>query len=244
VAALTGSALAVRKTAPYVTAGWAWYLVALAPMLHIQPMGMDRHADRYTYLPGIGIAMALCWGVRAWASRPRAGRAAARIERWAVPALSAAGVLAMASLAWDQELIWRDSPTLWSATLENCGPSALAENGLASSLQAAGRSREALEPAIAAVKMGPWLPYAHLNLANCLMSLHRPRLAIREYMLQLQQAPDNAEAHANLGAALLSVGRAREGIAETEIGLRLDPTQEVARRNLARCTGGAVPPGS
>jgi Flp pilus assembly protein TadD len=62
-------------------------------------------------------------------------------------------------------------------------------------------------------------------------------------MLQLQQAPDNAEAHANLGAALLSVGRAREGIAETEIGLRLDPTQEIARRNLARASGSAGPPG-
>lgn len=233
IIALTWGAFRLRKSMPYVTAGWLWFLIGLLPVLGLIQMGTDRHADRYTYFPGIGLAMALGWSLRAWAVKSEA----AGHHRGRVPALAVAGLVVLGSATYAQNYIWQNSETLWKATIENCGVSELAEVNLASYLQEKGRPEEAIGHAERAVQLRPYVPLAHLNLGNCLMSLHRPAEAIQEYQTTIRLDPENSEGHSNLGAAFFSIGKAREGIAETQIGLRLDPTQKKARRNLERALG-------
>ena len=134
---ITAAAVHLRRTRPYVLVGWAWYVVMLAPTIGIVQVGIQARADRYTYLPQIGLALLVAWGAADLARRWRGGRAVVAV---AAAAVTAAAIVA----ARAQVSVWRDSESLWTQALANTTDNSVAECNLGAELLEEGRRDEAM----------------------------------------------------------------------------------------------------
>ena len=160
VAAITGWAVLLRKSRPYFTAGWFWYLVMLLPVIGIFQVGLQAHADRYTYLPQIGLYVAIVWAVAdlsvGW-----------RHRRGFVATAAAAAIIALAWTATAQTAYWRDSETLWRRALVVTSDNDVAHTNLAQALLHNGQPQEAITHCKAAIEMRPdnATPFTNLGIA-------------------------------------------------------------------------------
>ncbi len=131
---------AARRRFPYAPVGWCWYLGMLAPLLGIIETGAQAHADRYTYLPQIGLYIMVAWGIAdlsaKWDSRAEILGVAAGV---AITCL-------LAFCAREQVSCWRDSVTLWNNAVECTGPNSVAETNLGNALLNKGRVDERSGP--------------------------------------------------------------------------------------------------
>jgi protein O-mannosyl-transferase len=122
--AITAGALAARRRCPYLLVGWFWYLGTLVPMIGLVQVGAQAMADRYTYIPQIGLGIAIAWAAADFAQRGARSRRTCGIVSVLVLAL-------LAGRAWSQTSHWRNSEAIWTWTLA-CGPNnAVAQNNLA-----------------------------------------------------------------------------------------------------------------
>jgi len=208
---VTTGAIALRNRAPYLLAGWLWYLGMLVPVIGLVQVGNQAHADRYTYLPQIGVLIAVCWGI--------ADLAKAR-ERIALgAAVSAALVLSI--LTWSQQSIWSDSITLWKHTtaVEPNNPLAWYNLGSAlqeRSLQRSGADKQADLRAAAdsygkAVELRPTYGQAQLSLGYVFQNLGRWNDAIQHYEAYYMLNPNAFEARSYLAGAYCQLGNAAIG---------------------------------
>jgi tetratricopeptide (TPR) repeat protein len=230
-AALAAISIAVLRSArsrPYLAAGWLWYLVTLAPVIGLVQVGAQARADRYLYVPMVGLAIMLAWGAADWLRR------APRL-RPAVAALAAAACLASAALAAAQVRHWKDSEALFSHALAVTDGNYLAHHNLGVALaEMPGRLPEAMAHYQAALAIQPGSARAHTDLGNALARLPgRAPEAVAEYREALRLSPDSAIPHNNLGNALAGIpGRLPEAIAEYQAALRIDPDYAEAHNNL------------
>ena len=147
----------------YLLVGWLWFVGTLVPMLGLQPVGykgMQGIADRYAYLPFIGLFIMICWGVPDLFST----RLAATKRAW-LTGLSLAVLLALAVLTHRQLTYWSDNASLWSHTLQVTGPNWLAENNLGKILMSEGREDEGVAHFSRAVAIYPNDPVSNMNIA-------------------------------------------------------------------------------
>lgn len=154
VAAITMAAIALRQKRRYVTVGWFWYLVMLAPVLGIVQVGLQGHADRYTYLPHIGLYVLITWGIVDLTAR----------WRYRAQVLGTLAVLAIVTLAWCasvQASYWRDSQSLWEHTLAVTSNNDVAHTNLGNLLPA----REAIPHYEKALQIAPHTALPLNNLA-------------------------------------------------------------------------------
>jgi len=258
--AITVAALLLRKAYPYFLCGWFWYLVMLIPVIGIIQVGDQAHADRYTYLPEIGLAIAITWGIadfsRYWRVRP------------AIPTGAASAALGMLlCLATIQTKHWRDSESLWTHTLavtkrndvahERLSSALLdkgrldeailqsqlalninqknggAENDMGVALSRRGQPEEALKHFAKALDLDPALSTIHYNIANAEAAAGNVAGAIAEYEKQLALDPSFTEAHNNLALLLLRAGRIAEAKAHLIKAILLNPNYSEAHNNLA-----------
>ncbi len=225
--ALTGLALHQARRRPWGLVGWLWYLGTLVPVIGLVQVGSQARADRYTYLPMVGIAIAV-----AWAAREAAG--ARRERRLALAGVAAVVLLALGLTAHRQVAVWRDSVTLRSHAVAVRPPDAVLEAGLAGALVSAGRTEEALAHLDEAIRLEPsWTP-ARLMRAKGRMRVGRVEEAIADYRAILTTEPGNARARANLGLALARSGRPREARAELERAVAQPRPGDVAPERWAR----------
>jgi Flp pilus assembly protein TadD len=259
LAALSSGALVLRKRCPYLLTGWSWYLVMLLPVIGLVQVGGQAHADRYTYLPQIGLLIAITWMVldltRPW--------------RYRGPALSAVAIVVLSALglrANDQVRYWRDSETLWRHALAvtrnndmahlNLGmiltdqkrlDDAIAElqgvvtrhpNDAEARLKLAnalsekeGRVNEAIREYEAVVRLGP-NPDAETEIANLLIAQGRVSEALRYYSHVVEIEPSSALAHYNLAVGLHRLGQLSEAIGQYREALRIDPNYPDAQKFL------------
>jgi tetratricopeptide (TPR) repeat protein len=235
VGALVGAAGLVLVTAfcllqvrrrPYLAVGWLWYLGMLVPVIGLIQVGSQSHADRYTYLPVIGLLVALVWLVGDLVARSRPGRIAAG----AALALALAG-LSVATAR--QTALWKDTRTLFRSALANTRDNPVAHQCLG----CAYLEDHLLGPGMAelreALRISPHYPDAHNNLGLALGLAGRTEEAIPHFRAALE-ATDKADIHHNLGAALDKVGRTDEAIREYEAAIARDPDLYVTRVLLAK----------
>jgi Flp pilus assembly protein TadD len=205
LAAVTVLALREGRRRPYLAVGWLWYLGMLVPVIGLVQVGEQARADRYTYVPLIGIFVLLVWGLAEIAQRWQIERAAA---------LTAAVVLAGLGLAsWIQTQYWTNSVMLWEHTLEVAGSSWLAHVDLGVALRDRGNLEGARTHLLAAraLQPGHWLP--SLDLGVMLGEQGRPREAI-EYLNEAARIrPQDPDVQRNLGLVLRDLGRRQEAIA-------------------------------
>ena len=212
--AVSGVVIRRVRREPHLAVGWFWFLGALAPAIGLVQVGSQSMADRYTYLPLIGLFIMLCWSVPSRA-----------MERWhlkAITCVAAAAVLAVcAALSRVQVEYWRDSETLFRRALDVTRDNWVAHDGLGVVLEQTGRISEAIGHLEQALRIKPDFAEAHYNLGVALMASGRIPEAIEHYQQALRIKPDYAEAHYNLGVALGQAGRIPEAIGHLEQALRI-----------------------
>ena len=223
---ITVLAVVRRKNNPYLFVGWLWYLVMLIPVIGVVQVGLQAHADRYTYLPQIGVSVGLTWwfcdGARSWRDRAVV----------LVP-LSCVAVALLAFFAWKQTSHWRDTETLWRYTLSVTPKSDVAETGLAGILVTRGRSAEAIEHYRAAIAIRAGNPGAQYGLANVLAREGKTDEAIEHYQTAVELQPDNTAASNELALLLANRGDLAGAAANWENTLRFEADDGNALNNLA-----------
>ena len=166
LASVTAAAFLGRRRCPYLLVGWLWYLGMLVPVIGLLQVGCTSMADRFTYLPQIGLAVGLVWGVadlcRAWPYR-----------RWACGVASAALLAVLIGCAFRQTSFWCDSETLWTRALALTSRNDMAHNGLGGALANEGRLEEAIAHFRLAIAISPYVVMFRTNLANALIAAGR-----------------------------------------------------------------------
>ena len=223
---VTSIAITLRKQRPYLITGWLWYLGMLVPVIGVVQVGWQGRADRYTYLPQIGLYMAVTWAVADITSLwPR---------RRTI--LSAAGLLTIVVLSWSawvQTEYWRDSETLFKHALAVTTNNDVAENNLGIVYLRQGNLDEAISLLQAAVDLRPDNSPAHENLAKALLQKGKVSDALIHYRKLLELQPDNIEVHNIVGTILIQQGRAREAVEEWQKVLTIQTDNGNAMSNLA-----------
>jgi tetratricopeptide (TPR) repeat protein len=244
-----------RKHSGYLIVGWLWFLGTLVPVIGLVQVGAQTMADRYFYIPSIGLFISLVFGLADIAERRR-------VAPWLGAAIANVVLLVLATLTSAQIHRWSDSFTLFKYTLTVAGPSVAAEDALGLAMhkngqldEAAahfekalqmqpddylalltmgvtrfyqGRVPEAIEYAQAAIRSEADAPKAHNLLGMALAKQNRNEAALDEMRRAVKLAPKNAEIRNNLGLALARLGRIPEAIDEFHEAVRLDPDKAAA----------------
>jgi Flp pilus assembly protein TadD len=227
LALLTLGALAQARQRPYLLVGWLWFLGTLVPVLGLVQVGDQALADRYTYVPSIGLAVVLAWGAAEWADR------APRVR----PVLAAAALavlLACCVGTWRQVGFWRDGRSLWGHALEVTADNYTARNNLGRALvEEGGDPHEAEGHLRAAIRLQPdaWRPYT--NLGPALDRQGRLAEAVDCYRRSLALNPNQVLARNNLAIDLGKLGCLDEAIAQLTEAIEFDPDSAETCHNLA-----------
>ena len=203
-----------RRSRPWIGAGWLWFLAALLPVIGLVQVGFQAMADRYTYLPLLGVELALVGSIPAWFS-PRA--------RTLVAGLAAAILVACAARTWDQQGVWRDSVSLFEHAVKVTDRNDVAEDFLASALSAAGRVDEASSHARRALALNPRNTTAMVNLAGICERQGRTGEAMELYRSALTLRPDDTAVQMQLGLLERGSGRVDDARRRMTAALRANP---------------------
>ncbi len=224
---VTMGALAAHRQRPYWAVGWFWYLGTLVPVIGLVQVGGQAMADRYTYIPLIGVFVAMVWALTELAgSNPRRQTA-----------LACAGTLLLATygfLAHRQAAQWKDSARLFTHALAVAPPSAVAHDNLGVLLWGRNELAAAKVHFQAALKLSPANPSSHSNLGLILVQEGKFDEAISHFAEAVQHAPAQAQAQNNWAVALMRTGKPEEAIAHLLAALNAEPFNADAHANLGR----------
>jgi hypothetical protein len=215
----------LARRRPYVAIGWVWYLGTLLPVIGLIQVGGQALADRYTYVPLVGIFVIIAWGVPDLLARWPAWRALA-------PVAAATVILACAVTARAQTAHWRTSFALWQHAVEVTRDNHVAEDALGTILVEMGQPAEAIPHLSRAVAIKPTFAQAHYNLGLAFTKEGRDAEAAAQYVDALRLLPDLAEAHYNLGVILARQGQFDAAAREFREVLRINPQNTDAQRAL------------
>jgi len=253
--------LAIRGMArfPYVVVGWLWYLGTLVPVIGLVQVGSQAMADRYTYVPLVGLFIVAAWGIRSMTKiLPH--------RRFVLPAAAGVLLVILTALTWKQVSCWKDSMTLFQHALNTTTRNSIAHSMLAGALYEDGKYKEATEHYREAIRINPkrqkWHynlgnalafqgrsdeaeihyraelrlnprhAYTHYNLANLLVLKGQIGEAMEHYRLAVASNPDYAKAHYMLGTLLAVQGNIDEAIVHFREALRIKPDYKEAFENL------------
>ena len=223
-AAATTAAILAARTRPWVATGWGWYVVTLLPVIGLVQVGLQSMADRYTYLPLIGLSILVAWGV------PDLARAI-RLPGSATTVLAGAVLLALAITAQREVGAWKDDLTLFARALRSDPGNGVAQNVVEYQLARRGNLEEALGHLREAVRLAPRYARARANLGLVLDMQGKSGEALAEYKEAVRLDPRDAAAQNNLGASLAEAGRFEEAIPHYRDALTADPGYAEARNN-------------
>ena len=225
IISVTLATVLLRKKYPYLIVGWLWYLTMLIPVLGLVQVGLQSHADRYTYLPLIGVTIGITWTAvdltRHW-----------RYQRELVGALALAVVLAFAACSYRQTSYWRDSISLWNRALAVTENNDTAHLCLAEALLQRGELNQAIAHAQAAIDIRPENAGA-FGRVPAVLTDKQARAAIELWENRLKTNSNDTNAHNNLGVVLIQSGDPRGAIAQWEQTLAIKPNDGNAQNNLA-----------
>jgi tetratricopeptide (TPR) repeat protein len=227
LAIATATALAAQniRRRPYISVGWFWYLGTLIPVIGLIQVGSQSRADRYTYIPLIGISIIVAWGAvelferRGWNRRLLASGAAGVCVVWAV-------------LSWSDVVYWRNSATLFTHALEVTDANYIAYNNLGAALRHDGNIPEAIDNFEHVVAIRPDDAEAQDNLGEALTAAGKMGDAEPHLVQAIRLRPSFAKAHVDLGAVLLQEGHTAEAESQYRIAVESDPADAAAQYGL------------
>jgi protein O-mannosyl-transferase len=247
---------------PYLVTGWLWFFGTMVPVIGLVQVGIQSMADRYTYVPLIGLFVMVVWGIGDLVAERVA-------QHWGAKAMAIGATVALAvcaAFSVRQVLFWKDSEALFKRAVQVTRNNYLAYNNLGFYYSGKGRKAEAIEQyrrsleinpsyedalnnmgyalagekkfdeAIqmyqAALRVRPNHAEVHNNLGNALSEIGQTDQAIQHYLISLQQNPEHADAHNNLGIALAMKGKLDEAIPHFRAAIRYKPNDAGAHSNL------------
>ena len=231
--AISAVAVAWRRQRPYLLTGWLWYLGMLFPVIGIIQISSDAaHADRYTYLPQIGLAIAATWAMAD-------GSAGWKQRRVVLGGLTGAAVGALMVCGRLQTSHWRSGESLWTRALACTAGNSVAHVFLGAALARDGKSEDAIKHYRMALAIAPDNLAALNNLGSALAAegaaqAHQDKIneAITCFQKALQVDPASKVSHYNLGVALAGEGELEEAIAQYRLALAIDPNFTDAHLSL------------
>ena len=230
LAAISAVALAGWRRRPYLIVGWLWYLGMLVPVIGLIQSGRQAMADRYSYLPQIGLCLALTWAAgdlfRGW---PR---------RWTRGVAVASLLAVLMGCAWRQTTFWRDSITMWTHTLACTSRNDLAHCNFGTALCELGHFQEGLAQYQLALEIQPKALMTHQNLGQALTRLGRLDEALLHYRKAREVAPRSAVVHHDFGEALSRLGRFEEALAPFRMALEIEPDNALTHSSLGKTLTG------
>lgn len=240
--AATILALRMGRAHAYVTVGWFWFLGTLVPVIGLLQVGLQARADRYTYIPLVGLFMAVVWGAREAAlAMTRRGSGNALASPRALMVISGVLVAALTMTARVQASYWHDSARLYSHALELKPDNAVAHNNLAIALMDRGDVPGALPHAREAARLAPWHPEVPITLGNALARSGKSDEAIAVYREAISRRPNDLRLRSNLavtlGNALAQAGKPEQAIAVYEEAIARSPDDALLRSNLGAFLG-------
>ncbi len=227
---ITVLCIMVRRRYPFMLIGWLWYVGTLVPVIQLVQTGSHAMADRYTYIPSIGVLVLVIWGVyeltRRW--------------RYQTKVLSVAGcavVIVCLGMMRQQLGYWKDNEILFRHALEVTKNNYIAHNNLGATFVGKGRIAEAIGQFRETIQLKPNFPIAHNNLGNVFLKQGRLDEAISQLQEAIRLNPDYAQAYYNLGNTLFEQGRIDEAISQYQEAVRLKPDYAEAHNNLGTVLG-------
>jgi Tfp pilus assembly protein PilF len=211
-----------RKEHPSLFTGWLWYLAAMTPMIGIVQVGRQAMADRYAYLPFVGLFIMAVWGCADLFER-------LKLSSFAGGAFAVAVLIACASMAFLQISYWRNSYTLFSHALAITNRNGIAEDNFGAALMEMGRPDLAMPHFEAAAEFVPQLSTAHYNLGVLQQQQGHPDAAKHEYELALKYSTDAteiAQTHSNLGFLLTELNDLKAAKEEFTAALQIRPYKQ------------------
>jgi Tfp pilus assembly protein PilF len=231
---VTWAAFATRKRHPYLVVGWLWYLIMLLPVIGIVEVGLQGHADRYTYLPHVGLYIAITWLIADYSVSLPA-------RKQVLGTAAVAIVMVLTACAWKQATYWRNTETLWTHTLTVTQDNDVALTDLGNYFMEQGRLDDALSYLQRALDVHSGSQHGHYTLSlalihntigNVLERIGRLDEALAHFRQAVELRPDFPDAHYNFGVALFRKGDADAAIAEWQTTLGLHPTDSAAHASL------------
>jgi len=225
---LTGISVAVfiLRRRRYLVTGWLWYLVMLGPVIGIVQVGKQARADRYTYLPHIGLYLLLTWGAVDLLNRWR-------FRRVVLTALASVILISLMSLARAQVRYWQDGETLWAHALACTGPNVVVEGNLGQACYDKRKSSEAMMHFQNSLRLEPKQAQVQSSLGGLFLDMGQVNDALDLLGKALEIEPDFADAHYNLGNVYRQMGQATEALSHYRKVLEITPDDTQALTNMA-----------
>jgi protein O-mannosyl-transferase len=224
---ITTAVIMFAKRLPYLFAGWLWYAVTIAPVIGVIQISTTTPysmADRYHYLPSIGIAVGLAWGIPFFIKSEQ-------IRKKILFPASVAVLAFWAVLTWRQCGYWKNSIELWNHALQVTENNYIAHNNLASVLLKEGKPGEAIDNCNRAIQIAPDYADAFYNRGVAYNDLNRYQSAIENYSEAIRLKPDYAKAYNNRGFTYTMTGLYQQAIADATKAILLQPDYTLAYKN-------------
>ncbi len=232
---ISGAGFLARNRYPYFLVGWLWFVGTLVPVIGLVPAGEQSMADRYSYIPSIGLTWLLVWaageltGRAATAKPPGPAKAPAAASGWCsastVCGIALAAVLAIACMVSTRRQVgyWRDDLSLFAHALQVTKDNYLAHNNLGTTWDKQGRYDDAIAQFQEALRIKPGYSQGRSNLGVVLVEKDQLDDAIHEFRTVLRLHPKYADAHNNLGIALEKKGLTNEAFQEYSLAIQFRP---------------------
>jgi tetratricopeptide (TPR) repeat protein len=225
LAAVTAAVVRWGRRCPYLPVGWFWYLITLLPVIGLVQFGPSRMADRYTYLPLIGIFIMVAWGVV-----DLVVRVSSRKKLLVVMAAGTIAACMIASIA--QTAHWKDSYTLFSHSVKVAPQNSWVQHNYGAAAMERGRWDEAMQAFEEVLRLDPRDTAARNQLGILLSKKGRPEEALAVFRKALELDPRDAEIAYNMGLCLLQLGKKAEAREQFEHSLRISPNNEGGQNML------------
>ncbi|HUN53846.1 MAG TPA: tetratricopeptide repeat protein [Smithella sp.] len=220
--------IAAVKRRPYLFVGWLWYAITLLPVIGIVQSGEQAMANRYHYLPAIGIAVMLAWGFPLFFTHQN-------LRKKILFPLGALFIAVLSCITWQQCSYWQNSIKLWNYNLRITKNNALAHNNLGLALFTDGKIKEAIDHYNKAIVLIQDNALFYNNRANSYAALDQYKPAIADYHVAIRLNPDFAEAYYNLGIIHIKLGLNQKAVDyfSKAIHLRPDDPSYYSDRGIA-----------